>query len=121
MSANAATPGPAIKVAGATAAITATAAVACGVCCVLPFALPAAVLAVSGGFLAWFGRLMPWITGVAAATVAVGSLWVIAQSFRARRRPAFSTLLTMGAAGILLVMALAWPHLEWLVVALLRR
>lgn len=87
----------------------------------LPFALPGAVLAVSGGVLAWLGRLMPWMTAVAFTAVAVGWLWVIAQGLRARLRPASSTLLTMGVATLLLVMALAWPNLERLMVVLLRR
>jgi hypothetical protein len=118
----AAAPATAIKMAGATATLTATGGVACGVCCVLPFALPGAVLAVSGGVLAWLGRLMPWMTAVAFTAVAAGWLWVIAQTLRARRRrPASSTLLTMGVATLLMVMALAWPHLERLLVALLRR
>lgn len=121
MTTGAAAPATAIKMARATAALTATGAVACGVCCVLPFALPGAVLAVSGGVLAWLGRLMPWMTAVAFTAVAVGWLWVIAQTLRTRRRPASSTLLTMGLATLLLVMALAWPHLEGLLVALLRR
>jgi hypothetical protein len=47
---------PGTKIAGAAAA---TGALACGVCCVLPFALPAAILALSGGFFAWFGSLKP--------------------------------------------------------------
>jgi hypothetical protein len=38
---------------------------------VLPFALPAAMLAMSGGFLAWFGRLMG-VTAIAFFAVAVG-------------------------------------------------
>jgi hypothetical protein len=121
VTADAATPEPSVRIARAAAAITATGAVACGVCCVLPFALPAAILAVSGGFLAWFGSLMPWVTAVAFIAVAVGWFWVVAQSIHIRRRPAFSTLLTMSAATVLLVAAFAWPHLEKLIFALLPR
>lgn len=121
MNADAATPEPGVRFARAAAAITATGAVACGVCCVLPFALPAAILAVSGGFLAWFGRLMPWMTTVASAAVAVGWLWVIVQTLRARRRPALSTMLTMSVATLMLLAALAWPHVERLLFALLQR
>lgn len=120
MTADAATRAPGIKLARATAAITATGAVACGVCCVLPFALPAAMLAVSGGLLAWLGRLMPWVTAVAFATVAVGWIWVIVQTRRARGRPALSTLLTMSGATLMLMAALGWPHVERVIFALLR-
>jgi hypothetical protein len=121
VTADAATPETGVRVARAAAAITATGAVACGVCCVLPFALPAAVLAVSGGFLAWFGQLMPWMTAVAFIAVAAGWLWVTVQTVRSRRRLAASTLLTMSAATLLLVAALSWPHLERLIFALLHR
>jgi hypothetical protein len=38
------------RVVGASAALAATGALACGICCVLPFALPATVLAVGAGF-----------------------------------------------------------------------
>jgi hypothetical protein len=120
VTADAATPAPGIKLARATAAITATGAVACGVCCVLPFALPAAMLAVSGGLLAWLGRLMPWMTAVAFAAVAVGWIWVIVQTRRARGRPALLTLLTMSGATLMLMAALGWPHVERVIFALLR-
>jgi len=36
---------------------------------VLPFTLPAAILAISGGFLAWFGSLLPWIRAMAVGAV----------------------------------------------------
>jgi hypothetical protein len=41
----------------APAAIAAISALACGVCCVLPLALPATALAVTGGVLGWFASL----------------------------------------------------------------
>jgi membrane protein DedA with SNARE-associated domain len=70
MSAEAKTPEPETKIARATAAVAATGALACGVCCVLPFAPPAAALAISGGILAWFGSLRPWTTVAAVVAVA---------------------------------------------------
>jgi hypothetical protein len=111
---------PGTKVARCAAAIAATGALACGVCCVLPFALPAAVLAVSGGVLAWFGSLMPWATAAAVVVVVAGWSWIAVQSVRVRRLPAASTLLMMGFATALLLAALAWPRLEGLIFALLR-
>jgi hypothetical protein len=114
-------PRPKTRVAGAAAAIAATGALACGMCCVLPFALPAAILAVSGGALAWFAGLMPWLTAIAMLAVAGGWLWVALLTQRARRRPALSTLLTMGASTVLLTAALVWPLLEGPIVGLLRR
>lgn len=106
---------------GAVAAIAATGAVACGACCVLPFALPAAALAMTGGALAWFGSLHGWVTLIAAGAVGVGWLWVGVQARAARRRPAKSTLVVMAAATMLLAVALAWPKVEPVVTALLRQ
>lgn len=103
------------------AAVAATAALACGACCVLPFALPAAVLALSGGALAWFAGLSPWITAAAVVAVLGGWVWIGLQARSTRRRPAPSTLATMGVATALLAAALAWPHLEGAVLGVLRR
>jgi uncharacterized membrane protein YphA (DoxX/SURF4 family) len=50
------------KVARTAAIATAATAVLCGVCCVLPFALPAVAAAMSGGVLAWIGRGHTWAT-----------------------------------------------------------
>src|SRR5260221_11278778 len=90
------------RVAGTTAALAAVAALACGVCCVLPFALPAALLAVSGGALAWFARLMPWLTAIAMLAVAGGLLWGALVTPRGRRRPGVSTLVHEGRGAALL-------------------
>lgn len=111
---------PKAKIAGGAAALAATGAVACGVCCVLPFALPAAMLAATGGALAWFAGLMPWITGFAVLAVVGAWIWVGVQTLRTRRRPAPSTLVTMGLASAFLVTALAWPRLEGFIIAALR-
>jgi hypothetical protein len=121
VTAEAIAPDSGTKVARTAAAITATGALACGVCCVLPFALPAAILAVSGGVLAWFGSLMPWSTAAAVVAVVVGWLWVAVQTVRTRRSPATSTLLMMGFATAMLSAALAWPRLEGVIFTLARR
>jgi hypothetical protein len=92
--------------------------VACGVCCVLPFALPAALLAGSGGILAWLAGAQSWMTIVATAAVVGAWLWIWIQSFRTKRRAAPSTILTMTGATLLADAALAWPRLEPLVFAL---
>ena len=109
-----------MKIAGAAAALAATGALACGACCVMLFALPAAMLAVSGGVLGWFGSMEPLMTLVALAAVVVAWAWVALHTIRTRRRPTRSTLLTMGAASILLTAALAWPLFERPLFVLLR-
>jgi hypothetical protein len=73
------------------------------------------------GALAWFAGLMPWLTAIAMLAVACGWLWVTLLTVRARRRPAVSTLLTMGASTVLLTAALAWPLLEGPIMGLIRR
>ena len=97
-----------------------TGAVACGVCCVLPFALPATVLASAGSLLAWFVKLHVWAT--IAAILAVGGAWgwIVWQTRRTHRKPALSTLFMMGTATILLAVAVLWPLLEKPTIRMLR-
>jgi len=100
------------KAAGATAATAAAGALACTACCVLPFALPAAVLASFGGVLAWVDHIHIWVTRFAIVAVVVAWGWIIGQSAKARRMPAATTLYVMLAATALAGTALAWPLLE---------
>src|SRR5262249_46198017 len=60
------------RVVGASAALAATGALACGICCVLPFALPAAALAATGGAVSWFAKATPWALGIALPAVLGG-------------------------------------------------
>jgi hypothetical protein len=53
----------------ATASITALAAVACTACCVLPFTLPAALLALAGGSIAVLDHAHGWVTRLAIGAV----------------------------------------------------
>lgn len=111
---------PGSKAAGVTAVTLSTGALACGVCCVLPFALPATMLASTGAVLAWFVKLHLWVTLLALLSV-VGAWGLIAwQSRRTRRKPATSTLFMMGAASVLLTTAVLWPLLEKPIIRLLR-
>ena len=103
---------PGSKAAGVTAMTLSTGAVACGVCCVLPFALPAAVLASTASLLAWFVKLHVWVTILAILSVVGAWGWIAWQTRRTRRRPATSTLFMMGAASVLLAIAVLWPLLE---------
>jgi hypothetical protein len=103
---------PGSKAAGITAMTLSTGAVACGVCCVLPFALPATVLASTGALLAWFVKLHLWVTVVALLSVVGAWSWIAWQSRRTRRKPGASTLLIMSMATVLLTAAVLWPLLE---------
>jgi len=103
---------PGSKAAGVTAVTLATGAVACGVCCVLPFALPATILATTGSLLAWFVKLHLWVTILAILSVAGAWGWIGWETRRTNSKPAYSTLVMMGAATVLLTVAVLWPLLE---------
>jgi len=108
------------RTASAAAATVAVGAVACGICCVLPFALPAVVLALSGGVLAFFAQAF-WGALYLATMLVVGAwLWVFVDSRRARKRPERATLTTMGVATVALVAAALWPTLEPHLIAMLK-
>lgn len=108
------------RVVGASATLAATGALACGVCCVLPFALPAAVLAVSGGVIGWFAKATPWAMSIALFAVLGGWTWVVLQTVQTKRRPARSTLLTLGLATAVFATAMIWWHFERDIIRLLR-
>jgi hypothetical protein len=112
--------GPVDRIVAATAAATATGALALAVCCVLPFALPAVAMAAGGGVIAWLVRAQGWMMDLALIAVAGGWIWVGWQGLRHKTRPAASTLGAMGAASLLLVLAAVWPMVEPIVIQLLR-
>ena len=109
-----------VKTAGLTAATLATGAVACGACCVLPFALPATVLASTGGLIALVVKMHLWMTLLAIAAVAGAWAWIGWQSAKTRRRPARSTLVLMIGATAMLSVAVLWPLIEMPIIYLLR-
>ena len=108
------------KAVGAVAATASAGALACGVCCILPFALPAALVGSLGGVFAFFEEAFPWMRWAAILSVAAGWLWVLGQSWSTRRRPARSTLITMTFATAAMVIALMWPMFEKPLVGLVR-
>ena len=97
---------------GASAAAVATVAVACGVCCVAPLAIPAIGLGGFGAALAWFGAAHAAITIVATALVLFGWIWVLRDATGRTARPSASTLWLMGVATLALAAAIAWQWLE---------
>jgi hypothetical protein len=111
---------PGSKAAGLTAMTLSTGAVACGLCCVLPFALPAAVVAGTGSMLAMFVKMHVWITILAIVSVVGAWGWIAWQTRRTRRKPALSTLFMMGASTVLLTVAVLWPLLEKPLIRMLR-
>jgi hypothetical protein len=111
---------PGSKAAGVTAVTLSTGAIACGVCCVLPFALPAAVLASTGPVLAWLVGIHKWIIVVAILAVVGAWGWVAWQPRRTEKRPAASTLAMMTLSTALLTVAVLWPLIEKTLIRMLR-
>lgn len=99
------------RLTSAAATATAVGAIACGVCCALPFALPAVALASAGGVIAWFGQAFWPALYTASALVSLAWAWVAAVSVRTQRRPAPSTLRAMLVATLAVGMAFIWPAL----------
>ena len=99
----------------ATASVTALAAVACTACCLLPFTLPAALLALAGGSIAVLDHAHGWVTRLATAAVIAAWLWIAWQRRKTRQPIARRTIALMIAASLLTASAASWPLLEPLV------
>ncbi|MGE3344055.1 MAG: hypothetical protein AB7L71_11535 [Vicinamibacterales bacterium] len=110
----------ATRIASTAATTTAIGAIACGVCCVLPFALPAVALAGTGGVIAWLGRAFWPALYSAGALVTLAWAWVAVSSIRTGRRPAPATMRAMLIATTALALALLWPTLEPHILGVLR-
>lgn len=105
------------RTASVAALTTAAGAVACGVCCVLPFAVPAVAAAGAGSLLAWFGEAHSWATALAGLIVSGAWVSIGLQSRQAARRPSSATLYTVALATAVLVLAVLvlavlWPRIE---------
>ena len=94
------------------AVIAAGTAAACTACCVLPFTLPAIVLANIGGVLTLLDHAHGWVTWLAISAVAAAWLWIGGQSRRSGLRPRGSTLAMMAFATAVLILAASWPLLK---------
>lgn len=108
------------QVAGITAATLATGAAACAACCVLPFALPAAVLASAGGLIAVFEHAYRWMTSLATLVVIATWAWLAWQNMRGHRKPSASTVYIMFLASGIVAIAQLWPLIERPVIQALR-
>ena len=98
-------------VAGA-AGLTALAAAACTGCCILPFTLPAAILAVAGSSIALLHEAHVWMTWLAISIVAGAWLWIGRQAWRRGQRIARTTLAMMVLASLLAATAASWSLFE---------
>jgi hypothetical protein len=103
---------PGARAAGATAMTLSTGAVTCGACCVLPFMLPATVLAGTGSILSSLVHMQWWITVFSVAAVVGAWGWLAWQMHRTGRKPATATLVMMTVSTVLMTVSLMWPLIE---------
>jgi hypothetical protein len=94
------------------AAMTALAAAACTACCLLPFTLPAVILASAGGFIAMLDHAHGWLTRLAVLVVVCAWLWIGWQVRKTQRRATRLTVALMVFASLLTAAASSWPVLE---------
>lgn len=92
--------------------MTALAAVACTACCILPFTLPAVILASAGGFIAILDHAHGWVTRLAVLFVICAWLWIGWQVRKTQRRAARLTVAMMVLATLLTAAAASWPVIE---------
>jgi hypothetical protein len=98
--------------AASAAAMTALAAAACTACCLLPFTLPAVILAGAGGFIAMLDHAHGWVTRLAVLVVICAWLWIGWQVRKSQRSPTRVTIATMVLATVLTASAVSWSMLE---------
>jgi cytochrome bd-type quinol oxidase subunit 2 len=98
-------------IAGA-AAMTALTAAACTACCILPFTLPAAVLAFAGGWIAMVDHAHFWIARLAVAVVIAVWCWIGWQRWRNGRRISRAAAALMIVATLLTATVACWPLIE---------
>lgn len=108
------------KAASVTAMTLSTGAIACGACCILPFTLPATVLAGTGSVLAWFVHMHIWVTIFAILAVVGAWAWIAWQVRRTQRKPAMSTLVMMASSTVFSTVAVLWPLIEKPLIRMLR-
>ena len=108
------------KAARAAAVATASGVLVCGVCYVLPIAIPAITLAGTGSAIAWLAGAQGWATMIAVLVVAAAWGWIGLQSLLAKAKPAWATLYMMMIATVILMLGLLWPRIEPLIVTHLR-
>jgi hypothetical protein len=103
---------PGSKAAGATAMTLSTGALACGACCVLPFTLPATVLASTGSLLSSLVHMHWWMTALSVLAVMGAWGWIAWQMRRTGRKPATATMMMMTASTLFMAVSLMWPLIE---------
>lgn len=108
------------KAAGVTAMTLSTGALACGACCVLPFTLPATVLAGTGSILSTFVHMHWWVTILSILAVTSAWGWIAWQKRRTGRMPSSATVVMMATSTLFMAVAVMWPLIEKPIIRMLR-
>ncbi|QQO11568.1 hypothetical protein JJB99_18785 [Bradyrhizobium diazoefficiens] len=100
------------KAAGTAAVATAVIAAACTACCVLPFTLPAVVLASAGSMIAVLDHAHGLMTALSVAVVLCAWAWIVWRARTSGLKIRSSVLAAMCAATVLTATAALWPVME---------
>jgi hypothetical protein len=100
------------KAAVVTAMTLSAGALACGPCCVLPFMLPATVLASTGSLLSFFVHTRWWFMALSVIAVIGAWGWIAWQMRRTKRKLSTTTLVMMTASTLFMTISLLWPLIE---------
>jgi hypothetical protein len=100
------------KAAGAAAMTLSTSGLACVACCVLPFTLPATILASTGALLSAFIHMRWWLLALSVIAVITAWGWLGWQIRQTGRKPSTGTLTMMTVSTLLMTISLLWPLIE---------
>jgi len=92
-------------------ATSATAVLACAVCCGLPLLLPALALGAGGAMLPWLAGAHAWLRVITLLAVAAAWAWVVVERVVRRRRLRRSTWLMLGMSTVMAAATLVWQGL----------
>lgn len=115
---NPTSPDRAARVAVKTSAV---AALACGVCCVVPFVFPAVALTTFGAGVAAVAGVYWWAMRLAILAIVAGWLWLLIDALRRGQRPGRATFLAMASASLFVLLAFSWSRVEPHVIAWLKQ
>ncbi len=100
---------------------SAAAAIACGVCCLVPFVFPAVALTTTGAGIAALAGVYWWAIRLAFLALAAGWLWLLVDSVRRGRRPGRATVVAMASATAFTFLAYSWSFAERHVIAWIKQ
>jgi hypothetical protein len=108
------------RVARAAATTGTVAALACGVCCVLPFVFPAVVANGAGAAVAAFAGTYWWALALAGVLLVGGWGWLVWRKLQTGKAIGKGTVYAMLVATLIGLVAWGWSFVEPSIIALLK-